>query len=153
MAPPESRPFVRRDAVGLATKGTLILGGAGLFMSAIQNTLTKQNVGMFGVITRTGGTVGIFGKWVGPFCLGGKAYGKVMIAAMGGSYMFFSNAAANLREKDDHYNAMVGGLVAGAIMGTKCMPFPSLPWVDWVPSLLMRIKSVLFLLSSGPGLG
>lgn len=62
MAPSESRQFKRKDAIGLATKGTLIFGGAGLFMSAIQNTLTKQNVGAWGVITKTGGTVGIAGK-------------------------------------------------------------------------------------------
>lgn len=63
MAPREEEPpFKRRDAIGLATKGTLIVGGAGLFVSAVQNTLTKQNVGALGVITKTGGTVATFGK-------------------------------------------------------------------------------------------
>ncbi|KAH0605803.1 uncharacterized protein H6S33_004260 [Morchella sextelata] len=106
MAPSESRQFKRKDAIGLATKGTLIFGGAGLFMSAIQNTLTKQNVGAWGVITKTGGTVGI-------------------AAAMGGSYMFFRNAAANLRETDDYLNSALGGLVAGSIMGTKFRTMPA----------------------------
>ena len=58
---PQSKPFVRKDAIGEATKGTLIVGGMGLMLSAIQNSLAKQNVGAFGVITRTGATIGIFG--------------------------------------------------------------------------------------------
>lgn len=41
---------------------------------------------------------------------------------MGGSYMFFRNAAANLREKDDSLNTMIGGFIAGGIMGTRCTP-------------------------------
>lgn len=57
----EPGQFKPRDTIGLATKGTLILGGTGLFVSAVQNTLTKQNVGPFGVITRTGGTIATFG--------------------------------------------------------------------------------------------
>jgi len=44
-----------------------------------------------------------------------------VIAAMGGSYMFVRNAAANLRAKDDHWNPTIGGFVAGAILGTRCM--------------------------------
>lgn len=35
--------------------------------------------------------------------------------------MFIRNAAANLREKDDHWNPALGGFVAGAILGTRCM--------------------------------
>lgn len=50
-----------KDAVGSAIKATLVTGGAGAFISTIQNTLTKQNVGAFGIFTRTGGTIGIFG--------------------------------------------------------------------------------------------
>lgn len=58
MAPrEEDPPFKRHDAIGAATRGTLILGGAGFVVSSIQNTLTKQNVGVFGVVTRTGGTI------------------------------------------------------------------------------------------------
>lgn len=39
---------------------------------------------------------------------------------MGGSYMFFRSAAANLREKEDSLNPAFGGFVAGAILGTRC---------------------------------
>lgn len=50
-----------KDAVGNAIKATLVTGGAGAFISTIQNTLTKQNVGAWGVFTRSGGTIGVFG--------------------------------------------------------------------------------------------
>ncbi|KAL7269843.1 hypothetical protein RUND412_007470 [Rhizina undulata] len=107
MAPPtEPEPFHRRDAIDATVKGTLIVGGAGLIMSAVQNTLTKQNVGPWGVVTRTGSTITTF-------------------AAMGGSYMFVRNAAANLREKDDTWNTVLGGLVSGAIMGTRYRTMPA----------------------------
>lgn len=50
-----------KDAIGGAVKATAITGSAGLFVSAIQNTLTKQNVGALSVFTRTGGTIAVFG--------------------------------------------------------------------------------------------
>jgi len=50
-----------KDALGNAIKATLVTGGAGTFISTIQNTLTKQNVGAWGVFTRSGGTIGVFG--------------------------------------------------------------------------------------------
>ena len=50
-----------KDAVGAAIKATAITAAAGAFVSTIQNTLTKQNVGAFGIFTRTGGTIAIFG--------------------------------------------------------------------------------------------
>jgi len=48
-----------------------------------------------------------------------------IFAAMGGSYMFVRNAAANLREVDDSWNPTIGGFVAGAIMGTRFRTMPS----------------------------
>jgi len=50
-----------KDAIGTAIKATTITGAAGLFVSTIQNSLARQNVGTFGFLTRTGGTVGTFG--------------------------------------------------------------------------------------------
>ncbi len=61
----EDRPtYQPKDAVGAAVRSTMILGGAGLFLSAVQNTLTRQNVTGWGVFTRTGGTIGMFGKGI-----------------------------------------------------------------------------------------
>jgi hypothetical protein len=52
-----------KDAVKAAINGTLIVGSAGLAISAIQNTLTKRNVSPWGVFTRTGGTAAMFGMF------------------------------------------------------------------------------------------
>ncbi|KAK4696098.1 hypothetical protein P7C71_g1763, partial [Lecanoromycetidae sp. Uapishka_2] len=60
MASEEESLYQPKDAVGIAIESTLILGAAGLTVSAIQNTLTKQNVSGWGVFTRTGGTIAIF---------------------------------------------------------------------------------------------
>ncbi len=46
----------------MALKGGAITTMAGLSLSAIQNSLTKQNVGAWGVFTRTGGTIAVFGQ-------------------------------------------------------------------------------------------
>lgn len=42
-------------------KTTGLTGSVGLFASAVQNTLARQNVGPWGVFVRSGGTIGIFG--------------------------------------------------------------------------------------------
>lgn len=44
-------------------------------------------------------------------------------AASGGVYCFAKDAAANLRQADDHYNAAIGGGLAGAVVGMarKCL--------------------------------
>ena len=60
---PSSEPqYHPKDAIGAGLKGTLITGTAGLAVSAIQNTLSKKNVGAFGVFTKTGGTIAVFGR-------------------------------------------------------------------------------------------
>ena len=58
----EQEVYQPKDAVAEGIRTTLITGGAGLFTSAIQNTLTRQNVSGWGVFTRTGGTIGLFGS-------------------------------------------------------------------------------------------
>ncbi len=58
----ESKPaYQPKDAISASVRSTMIVGGAGLFLSAVQNSLTRQNVTGWGVLTRTGGTIGIFG--------------------------------------------------------------------------------------------
>lgn len=48
------------------------------------------------------------------------------LAAVGGVFEFARSAAANLREKNDHYNASIGGFFAGSILGVRgrFMPWP-----------------------------
>lgn len=50
-----------KDAVKAAITGTMVTGSAGALVSAIQNSLSKRNVGAWGIFTRTGSTIGIFG--------------------------------------------------------------------------------------------
>ncbi len=61
MTSEEEVAYKPKDAVGLAIESTLIMGAAGLTIAAIQNTLTKQNVSGWGVFTRGGGIIAIFG--------------------------------------------------------------------------------------------
>ncbi|KAL8738540.1 MAG: hypothetical protein Q9181_000700 [Wetmoreana brouardii] len=87
----EDKPIYQpKDAISASVRTTMIMGGAGLFLSAVQNSLTRQNVTAWGVVTRTGSTI-----W--------------MFAAIGGTYEFARTAAANLREKKDAYNNAIGG--------------------------------------------
>ncbi|KAI9797873.1 MAG: hypothetical protein M1833_005073 [Piccolia ochrophora] len=99
-------PYQPKDAVGASLKGTMITGAAGLFISAIQNSLTKQNVSAMSVFSRTGGTIAVF-------------------AAMGGAHEFVRNASANLRQRDDSWNPTFGGFVAGAVLGLRFRTMPS----------------------------
>ena len=116
----EAVVYQPKDAIGTSIKSTLIMGGAGTLVSAVQNALTKQNVTAWGVFTRTGGTIAIFGlsdivaAGTEPIIL------TPAIAAMGGTYEFARTASANLREKNDSWNPALGGFLAGAILGFRC---------------------------------
>jgi len=57
----EGEEYHPKDAVKAAINGTLIVGSAGLAVSAIQNALTKRNVSAWGVFTKFGGTTASFG--------------------------------------------------------------------------------------------
>ena len=61
MASEDKAVYVPRDAVGLTIESTLVAGAAGLTIAAVQNTLTKQNVSGWGVFTRSGWMIGMFG--------------------------------------------------------------------------------------------
>ncbi|KAK4890433.1 hypothetical protein LTR17_004763 [Elasticomyces elasticus] len=89
-----------KDSISAAIKATGVTATAGAFISTIQNTLTRHNAGAWGAVTRFGSTTALF-------------------AAMGGTYEFSKNAAANLREKDDAYNPAIGGFFAGTMMGLR----------------------------------
>lgn len=57
----EEHTYHPQDAIGAALKATALTGGFGLFASAVQNTLAKQNVGPLGIFIRSGSTIAIFG--------------------------------------------------------------------------------------------
>ncbi|KAI1347046.1 hypothetical protein F5Y01DRAFT_307818 [Xylaria sp. FL0043] len=102
---PDERPFHQKDAVKSGLQGALAGGGFGLLFSAVQNSLAKQNVGAWGVFTRTGGTIASF----------------TTLAAV---YMFTKDAAANLREKDDTFNTTIGSFLGGASLGLRTGRMP-----------------------------
>jgi hypothetical protein len=61
----EEKVYAPKDALAATFRTTAATGGVGLFASAVQNTLLKQNVGPWGVFTRFGGTIGVFGTSLG----------------------------------------------------------------------------------------
>lgn len=93
------------DALKAGMQGALITGAAGLFAAAIKNATSKTNPGAMGIVTHSGGTIFTF-------------------TAVGGVYEFVRCASANLREKEDHYNAGIGGFFAGSIMGMRAGRIP-----------------------------
>ncbi|TRX95939.1 hypothetical protein FHL15_003081 [Xylaria flabelliformis] len=101
----ERRPFHPKDAVKSGLWGALGFGGAGVFFSAVQNSLAKRNVGAWGVFTRTGGTI-------------------ASLTMLGTVYYFSKDATANLREKDDTFNTTVGAFLGGATIGLKTGRMP-----------------------------
>ena len=62
----EDKPYQPKDALSQALRGTLICGGAGAFVGAARVALTRQNIGAWAVVTRTGGFIGLLGVLV-PF--------------------------------------------------------------------------------------
>lgn len=60
-AGPVQETYHPQDAIGTMLKDGLSVGGAGLFIAAVQNSIAKQNVGAFGVFSRFGGTTAMFG--------------------------------------------------------------------------------------------
>lgn len=63
----EQHSYHPQDAISAALKATTLTGGVGLFAAAVQNTLTKRNIGPMGVFIKGGGTIGIFGMEIGIF--------------------------------------------------------------------------------------
>lgn len=122
MAEHEEHQYHPKDAIGDTIQATLVTGGAGLFVSSVQNTLRKQNIGAFGVFTRTGGTVGTFGEHyhMKELDLGADTRANRFAAGIGAAYSFASTASANLRQKDDTWNQAIGGFFGGSVLGLAC---------------------------------
>jgi hypothetical protein len=58
-----SYTFQPRDAISTSFSAARLTGGAGLLVAAVQNTLLRENIGAFGIFTRFGSTVALFGGW------------------------------------------------------------------------------------------
>ncbi|KAI0432424.1 hypothetical protein F5Y09DRAFT_329634 [Xylaria sp. FL1042] len=118
--PEERPPFQQKDAVKSGLQGALVGGGAGLLLSAVQNSLAKQNVGAWGVFTRTGGTIATF-------------------TTLATVYNFSKDAAANLREKDDTFNITIGSFLGGAAFGLRTGRIPRILGFGAIFSVVMTV--------------
>lgn len=67
-SPQDEEVFHPQDAIGQGMKTATYTAGAGLFFSAVQNSIAKHNVGTMGVLTRTGSSVALFGMREGQNC-------------------------------------------------------------------------------------
>ncbi|KAG8928749.1 hypothetical protein FRC03_005553 [Tulasnella sp. 419] len=105
VASDDAPAYVPKPALTNAATVGLQSGAVGLVISAVQNALSTHNAGAAGVLTRTGGTIGIF-------------------AAMGATFAFADGVSANIREKDDHINGFVGGCSAGLLAGLRARSIP-----------------------------
>jgi hypothetical protein len=56
----EEPPFKPKDAIAEGLRGALTVGVVGSVFSGIQASLTKQNIGVFGAVTRYGRTIAVF---------------------------------------------------------------------------------------------
>lgn len=56
----EETPYHLKDTIGRSMKSAAVLGSAGVFVAATQNTLARQNYGVMGVFTKFGATAGYF---------------------------------------------------------------------------------------------
>jgi hypothetical protein len=60
MSVPDGPTYEPKDALEITGEHALIVGGFGAVISAIQNTLARQNLGAMGFLTRFGGTTATF---------------------------------------------------------------------------------------------
>ncbi|KAN0065744.1 hypothetical protein ACQY0O_000874 [Thecaphora frezii] len=102
---PEVETFSERAPVADAMTSAGASAGAGLLVSAVQNSMQNHNKGAFGVFTRTGSTIAIF-------------------TAMGGIFSFTDSTVANFRQKSDAINGAAGGCAAGLVLGAGARSLP-----------------------------
>ncbi|KDN39842.1 hypothetical protein K437DRAFT_239250 [Tilletiaria anomala UBC 951] len=101
----EEETFVERSAFSTGMSAAGLSAGAGLIISAVQNSLGKHNAGAMGIFTRYGSTIATF-------------------TAMGGAFAFTDAAVANVRQKNDPYNGAAGGCAAGLVAGAQARSLP-----------------------------
>ncbi|KAI5863903.1 hypothetical protein GGS23DRAFT_596392 [Durotheca rogersii] len=118
VVPKEEESFHPRDAVKSGIKGGLLGAGVGFVISAIQNSLAKQRVGVWGVFSRTGGSIAMF-------------------TAVGTVYTFAKDASANLREKDDTLNITIASFLSGATIGLRVGRIPAILGIGAAFSIVM----------------
>ena len=113
--------FHPTPALQLAGKGALGGGSVGLLVSTVRNALEQHNKGAMGVITRTGGTIGLFSGFIYiyirifRFNLINKC-----VAAVGATFAFTESAVSNVRNDNDAISSAAGGCASGSLIGVRC---------------------------------
>ncbi|GAK65856.1 NADH-ubiquinone oxidoreductase 213 kda subunit [Moesziomyces antarcticus] len=97
--------YSERSAIADGMTSGAASAGAGLLVSAIQNSVQTHNKGALGVFTRTGSTIALF-------------------TAMGGIFSYTDATVANFRQKDDAINGAIGGCAAGVVLGAAARSVP-----------------------------
>ncbi|KAG5942657.1 hypothetical protein E4U53_007197 [Claviceps sorghi] len=118
------KPYAPHDVLDETVKTGVVGMGAGFFLAAIRNAMSKRNVGAFGVLTRGSPIIGI--------CAAGPA-----------AYAFFSRTAMNLREKEDAWAAAFGGFMCGGVLG---LPSRRMPVVMGLGGAVGLVQGALFFL-------
>lgn len=67
--PDDQRPYEPVDALSETSRATIIMAGAGAVLSGVQSSLTRQNMAVMGIFTKTGGAIATYGmcdraRWV-----------------------------------------------------------------------------------------
>lgn len=101
------RPYVPRDVFDDATKSAIVGGLTGLFAAGVRNALSRENVGVSGMVTRQAPLIGIL--TVAPTV-----------------YSFVNGATQNLLGRNDAWGAVLGGFSAGCILGMPFRRFPTM---------------------------
>lgn len=95
--------YVPHDTVNLTLAAAAYSFGAGVFATAVKNSLLKpKNAGFI---------YPKFGSYV------------FLFTATGTAFTFAESVSANIREKEDGVNSFWGGAAAGAIIGASCKCF------------------------------
>ncbi|KAG5978805.1 hypothetical protein E4U55_005905 [Claviceps digitariae] len=118
------KPYTPHDVIDETVKTAVVGLGAGVFIAAVRNAMSKRNLSAFSVISRGSPIIGM--------CAAGPA-----------AYAFFSRSAMNLREKEDAWAAAFGGFMCGGVLG---LPSRRLPVVVGLGSAIGLVQGTFSLL-------
>ncbi|TFK57023.1 hypothetical protein OE88DRAFT_1619554 [Heliocybe sulcata] len=100
LVPAGTVPYDPKPSLQYAAKVGLQATFVGAFVATVQNALSTHNRGPAGILTKYGGTIGMFG-------------------AMGAAFAFTEAVVGNQRQRDDPINGVAGGCAAGFLAGIR----------------------------------
>ncbi|WFD34662.1 hypothetical protein MCUN1_001503 [Malassezia cuniculi] len=97
--------FREREALTEALSAGAVSAVAGLFVSAVQNSLQRHQSGALGIFSRTGSTIALF-------------------TLVGASFAFTDAYVSNFRRKSDGISGAAGGCASGLVAGAAVRSIP-----------------------------